>query len=86
MVACCITTIIAPNAKPAIVTEGNMKAQDIKTGDTLTYLNWGRKVMGGWTATGDAVVEGNQVYVPAKDFTGSEGTHIFKLDEEVPID
>ena len=68
-----------------------MKAQDIKAGMTCT-LKEGNRVLGGWKATGDAVVEfdstvgRNQVFVPVLYYDGGWGTRIFELGTEVPMD
>lgn len=62
-----------------------MKAQDIKEGMKYT-LRRGDKIVGGWKATGDAVVEGNEVFVPVKHYDGGEGTRVFDLDMHIPVD
>lgn len=68
-----------------------MKAQDIKAGSKFTMYQ-GDKIIGGWKATGDAVVAYSQfdqmdlVYVPVRYLDGGDGTRIFEVDSEVPID
>jgi hypothetical protein len=63
-----------------------VKAQDIKLGMSYTMRDSKNRISGGWKATGDAVVEGNEVYVPVRYYDGGDGARVFDLDQEVPID
>lgn len=62
-----------------------MKAQDIKTGMTYT-IKAGRHLVGGWRATGNAVVQGRKVIVPVKFYSGEDGAREFDFDHEIPMD
>lgn len=62
-----------------------MKAQDIKAGMTYT-IKVGNELVGGWKATGDAVVQGRKVFVPVKFYAGPEGAREFDFDYEIPMD
>lgn len=62
-----------------------MKAQDIKAGMTYT-IKAGNMLVGGWRATGDAVVDGLKVFVPVKHYSGQDGAIEFKLNHEIPMD
>lgn len=62
-----------------------MKAQDIKAGMTYT-IKAGNHIVGGWEATGDAVVQGRKVFVPVKHYAGQDGALEFKYDYEIPMD
>jgi len=64
-----------------------MKAQDIKAGMTYT-IKAGKHVVGGWKATGDAVVSDNgvYVYVPVRFYSGEDGAREFDYDYEIPMD
>ena len=62
-----------------------MKAQDIKAGMTYT-IKAGNQLVGGWRATGDAVVDGRKVFVPVKRYSGQDGAMEFDFDHEIPMD
>jgi hypothetical protein len=62
-----------------------MKAQDIKTGTSLTDIRDGRVVYG-WIATGDAVTEAGMVYVPVRYVDGLDSALTFIYDAEVDVD
>lgn len=62
-----------------------MKAEDIKAGMKYT-MRRNDRIVGGWKATGDAVVEGNEVFVPVEFYDGSQGSRVFDLGHEVPMD
>lgn len=63
-----------------------MKAQNIKAGMTYT-IKAGRHLVGGWRATGDAVVvAGRKVVVPVKFYSGEDGAREFDFDHEIPMD
>lgn len=61
-----------------------MKAQDVKAGHKHVERASG-KIVGGWKATGDAVVDGGMVYIPVKYFDGLESaiTRIYNAEVEV---
>lgn len=62
-----------------------MMAQEIKAGMTYT-IKAGEKLVGGWRATGDAVVKGNKVLVPVKNYSGEDGAREFDLNHQIPMD
>jgi len=62
-----------------------MQAQGIRTGDRHAEYDDRGRVTTGWRATGDAVVDGQKVYVAVKDFSGQEGALEFDYDEQVSL-
>lgn len=67
-----------------------MQAQGIRTGDRCDVHDAKGRVIGGWTATGDAVdtiLEDGQhkVAFPVTAHDGQEHTAIFDYDEQVPL-
>jgi hypothetical protein len=66
--------------------EKEMKAQDIKNGDTQTVRNDRGRITGGWKATGDAVVKDGIVYVPVQYFDGQDGTQFYGIETDVQVD
>jgi hypothetical protein len=62
-----------------------MQAEGIKAGDRSVMYDDKGRVLSGWTATGDAVVEGNDVYVPVRHLDGGDGTRIFTKGTQVPL-
>lgn len=47
-----------------------MQAEGIRTGDRYDQLDGRGRTTGGWTATGDAVVEAGMVYIPVRYHDG----------------
>lgn len=65
-----------------------MQAEGIREGDRLDVYDDRGRVIGGWTATGNAVVVGElskRVYVPVKYHDGTEGTNHWPVGMQVPI-
>lgn len=62
-----------------------MQAEGIRTGDRRDKHNNQGQIVGGWTATGDAVVEGGNVYIPIRFHDGQDGTLTFSLGTQVPL-
>lgn len=62
-----------------------MQAEGIRTGDRYDALDDRGRVIGGWTATGDAVIDGDTVYVPVRYHDGPEGTNQWRLGSQVPL-
>jgi hypothetical protein len=61
-----------------------MQAEGIRKGDRYD-VNSGGRITGGWTATGDAVVEDGWVYVPVRYHDGQEGTNSYQVGRQVPL-
>jgi hypothetical protein len=63
-----------------------MQAEGIKAGDRYDVLDDRGQVIGGWTATGDAVIgEHNRVRVPVRFHDGEEGTNSWAAGMQVPL-
>lgn len=62
-----------------------MQAEGIRTGDRYDQLNGQGKVIGGWTATGDAVIEDGKVRVPVVHHDGGDGVREWDLGTQVPL-
>lgn len=62
-----------------------MQAEGIKNGDRHDEYDGRGRVFGGWTATGDAVVEGNSVFIPIRRHDGRETTLVKTLGEQVEL-
>lgn len=62
-----------------------MQAEGLRKGDRLDQYDQFGKVCGGWTATGNAVVEGDLVYVAVRHHDGQETTNVWHKGEQVPI-
>ena len=61
-----------------------MQAEGIKAGDRYDHRIGGR-ITGGWTATGDAVVNGNSVLVPVRYHDGAEGVNGYVVGQQVDL-
>jgi hypothetical protein len=62
-----------------------MQAEEIRTGDRYDVLDDRGRVTGGWTATGDAVVEDGYVYASVRFHDGQEGTNSWPVGQQVPL-
>lgn len=68
-----------------------MQAEGIKAGDRYDNRDGEGRIIGGWTATGDAVVEHTaeygrpMVFVPVKHHDGGEGVRVWTPGQQVPI-
>lgn len=62
-----------------------MQAEGIRKGDRYDATDSRGRVIGGWTATGDAVVEGSVVCVPTISHEGIETTLVRRLGEQVSL-
>lgn len=62
-----------------------MLAQDIKTGATFRDRDHKGRMVSGWTATGDAVIEDGAVHVVVQYYDGGDGVRIWPFNTEVPV-
>ena len=62
-----------------------MQAEGIRAGDRYDVTDDRGRVRGGWTATGDAVIDGSRVYVPVRQHDGRESTRSYAVGEHVDL-
>lgn len=62
-----------------------MQAQGIRNGDRYDEVNDQGRVIGGWTAIGDAVIENGEVFVPVRYHDGGDGTRVWDVGQQVPL-
>ena len=62
-----------------------MQAEGIRTGDRHDDYGHGGQVLGGWTATGNAVVIEGKVYVPVREHDGRELTYVCPAGEHIAL-
>lgn len=69
-----------------------MQAEGIRKGDRFDRIHPTRgRVVGGWTATGDAVVaydtdyKRNRVFVPVRLHSGEETANVYEIGEQVDL-
>jgi hypothetical protein len=62
-----------------------MQAEGIRNGDRYDALDDRGRVYGGWTATGNAVVEKGYAYIPVRFHDGQEGTNSYPVGTQVPL-
>lgn len=62
-----------------------MQAEGIKAGDRHDDYDDHGKATGGWTATGDAVVDGDSVLVPVRYHDGADGWNGYRVGQQVDL-
>lgn len=62
-----------------------MQVEGIRTGDRYDVKDDRGRTVGGWTATGEAIVKDGRAYVPIRHHDGREDTIVKLVGTQIPI-